>query len=393
MSLNPPKAHDYSRTLITVMKDEAPYIVDWLSYHFSIGFTHAVVLTNDCSDDTDKLLRKLGAEGLVTHKNNAAPHPRGPQKTGYNRMRKLDAVINADWLMSLDVDEYLRIDVGNGTIDALFDVIGSDISAVSFVWQLFGNNDITEISEQPIIEQFDKAAHPLQARPYECLGFKTLYKNGYFSKIGTHRPNDFDETRIKDFEWIDADGCSQKIFTKHRHWMSHFTGLGFGTTLGRINHYALRSTKSFANKWDRGFVHQNAPTVRGKGTAFDYWKLFNWNTTREIGIQKHIDRSNEIKAQLLNIKRVAHFHDSGLNFHMDKANTFAKSHPEFFKKIHELGHSHLNDDLPDFSKHGCPPIGTRHYVNTANLNKKLSQSLLPKKVTENTTYSVIVNHE
>ena len=365
-TLNP---YDYSCVIVTTMKNEGPYILDWISHHLAIGFTHFVVLTNDCTDETEKILRKLKNEGLVTHKNNPAPHPRGPQKSGYLKMRQLDAVQNADWLMALDVDEYVRIDVGDGSLKALFEIIGPQISAVSLVWQLFGNSNVTEIIDLPVIEQFTMAAHPLQARPYEALAFKTLYKKQFFNRIGTHRPNHIDEDRLPEFEWIDGDGVSIKRFTEIRHWSSHANGLAFGTILGRINHYALRSTKSFSNKWARGFVHPNAPTVRGKGTAFDYWKLFNWNSGEETQIQKHASNSNDLKHQLLSINRVKHFHDQSVEGHQISAQNFARNHPDFFEKILEMGSSDMNDDLPDFSEHGCPPIGELHNVLVGNLNQ------------------------
>ena len=383
------KANDYSRTIVTTMKDEGPYILEWIGYHLSIGFTHFIVLTNDCSDGTEKLLRHLENLGLVTQKNNPAPHPRGPQKNGYLRMRRLEAFQQAEWLLALDCDEFLRIDVGNGHLDDLFAAIGNDIHAISFVWLLFGNDGIKHIEDTLCVSQFTKTAHPLQARPYETLPFKTLFKNGYFKKIGTHRPNAFDTTKTADFKWIDADGCDISRFTIQRHWCAHVSGLGFGTALGRVNHYALRSIDGFMNKWSRGFVHPDAPTVRGKGTAQDYWKLFNWNSHKDVKIQTHASNIQAITKKLKDEPKILKFHDMGLEWHLDRAKTLRAEHPQAFADIENWGPSDINGELPDFSKHGCPPIGNIPYVNEGNLIKKLLTSILAPKLLSKLQYDGI----
>ena len=50
---------DEIRLVISTMKDEAPYILEWIAHHRGIGFTDFLIYTNDCSDGTDLLLDRL----------------------------------------------------------------------------------------------------------------------------------------------------------------------------------------------------------------------------------------------------------------------------------------------------------------------------------------------
>lgn len=46
-------------TVVTSMKDEAPYVIEWVAYHRALGFDRIVVLANDCTDGTHEMLTRL----------------------------------------------------------------------------------------------------------------------------------------------------------------------------------------------------------------------------------------------------------------------------------------------------------------------------------------------
>ncbi len=376
--------NDHSRVIVTTMKDEAPYMLDWIAYHLAIGFTHFVILTNDCSDGTEKIARKLEKIGLVTHKNNKSPHPRGPQKTGYRRMRNLDAVQNAGWMLALDVDEYLSLHTGQGenqgTLDMLFEITNPRVKSISFVWQLFGNNNIEPISRRPVYEEFTRSQLPLQSRPYECLSIKTLFQKEFFGQIGTHRPIEFDAERIDDFLWIDADGVPMYPYYHQRHWRSYENGLGFGTILGRINHYALRSLEGFMVKWARGFVHPNAPTVRGKGSPEDYWTLFNWNQFQAPPLPQ-TRKAAEIKTKILSYDNLSKLEDDAFSWHQERALALKTDYAESYARLRQMEESKIDQDMPDFSQYGSPKSSNQRIIPPQLLlQKALAQGIFPKNI-------------
>ena len=58
--------------IATCMKDEGPFILEWLAWHKSIGIKNFVVFTNDCTDGTVEILDRLDALGELRHLANPA---------------------------------------------------------------------------------------------------------------------------------------------------------------------------------------------------------------------------------------------------------------------------------------------------------------------------------
>ena len=66
-------------TAVSMMKDEGPFVLEWVAHHLAIGFTDLVVYTNDCSDGTEDMLIRLEELGLVHHRRNDIPEGVRPQ--------------------------------------------------------------------------------------------------------------------------------------------------------------------------------------------------------------------------------------------------------------------------------------------------------------------------
>lgn len=58
---------------VSMMKDEAPFLLEWFAHHLAVGFTDILVYTNDCSDGTDEMLIRLEELGLGHHRRNVIP--------------------------------------------------------------------------------------------------------------------------------------------------------------------------------------------------------------------------------------------------------------------------------------------------------------------------------
>ncbi|WP_438960477.1 glycosyltransferase family 2 protein [Nereida sp.] len=52
---------------ITCVKNEGPYLVDWLAHLRAIGVDHVLAFSNDCEDGTDQLLDECATKGWLTH--------------------------------------------------------------------------------------------------------------------------------------------------------------------------------------------------------------------------------------------------------------------------------------------------------------------------------------
>ncbi len=95
------------------MKDEAPYLLEWLAHYRAIGVTDFLIYTNDCSDGTDLLLDRLQANGVVHHERNKVLR-RGPHKSALKYALDHECYHSADWVLVCYVDEFLNVKEGEG---------------------------------------------------------------------------------------------------------------------------------------------------------------------------------------------------------------------------------------------------------------------------------------
>lgn len=104
---------------VSMMKDEAPFLLEWFAHHMAVGFTDILVYTNDCSDGTDTMLMRLEELGLGYHRPNVIKEGIKPQPSALNHAQAEPLVREADWLLVFDADEFLSIRHPSGTLDGM----------------------------------------------------------------------------------------------------------------------------------------------------------------------------------------------------------------------------------------------------------------------------------
>jgi hypothetical protein len=120
------------------MKNEGPFILEWIAYHRVIGFDKIIIGSNDCEDGSDKFLDVLAMEGIISHRPNPVASTEDPQHKLLVTVLDHYDVRASEWLMVMDVDEFLCINYGNGRLDPLLTHLG-DADAVTFLWKTFGD--------------------------------------------------------------------------------------------------------------------------------------------------------------------------------------------------------------------------------------------------------------
>ncbi|MBO9395693.1 glycosyltransferase family 2 protein [Shimia sp. R9_2] len=288
-------------TVVTTMKDEGPYILDWVAHYKALGATDIVVFTNDCSDPTDQILRNLNRLGYVHHRFNRVMR-RGPHKSALMWAEQEPVVRDADWLLVVDVDEYLDIKVGDGTFKALIDHHkGAD--AISLVWRIFGNAGIEHISDRPVPEEFVKCEGAEVNPQRRSRFFKTLFRNNEkFNRMGVHRP--FLERRASDIVWVTADGT--RIPDENMPGALHVSD-GYGYEVAQLNHYALRSKDAFLNKQRRGRANHV-----GGNLKLAYWKKFDRNEVEDHSLAEGFAKALPIKEAMLDDPVVRRRHEEAI---------------------------------------------------------------------------------
>ncbi|GKY88580.1 glycosyltransferase family 2 protein [Sinisalibacter aestuarii] len=265
-------------TAVLTVRNEATFLLEWLAHHKGIGFTDFLVLSNDCDDGTAAMLDRLDAMGEIAHLPNPGPHKGGAQFTAMKRADAHPLVRGADWLMTLDVDEFVNIHVGDHTLSALRAAL-PEADAITLTWRVFGNCGVRDYVDTPVTERFTRAAPEVMIWPWRVFMFKTLYRNsGAYRKLGVHRPRSPTEA-ADSARWFDGEGRDLPARFRKQGIFSPFGRPNY--RLAQINHYPLGAMESYIVKRDRGrAVHE------GDTLGLDYWTERNWCQEEDLSIRQ-----------------------------------------------------------------------------------------------------------
>ena len=282
-------------TAVSMMKDEGPFVIEWVAHHLAVGFTDLVVYTNDCSDGTDDMLIRLEELGLVHHRRNVIPEGIRPQPSALNHAQEEPVVCKSDWVMVFDADEFLSIRHGDGTLDDLIAAArAQDANGIVVTWRIFGSGGVVDWSRAPVTEQYLMAAPPDWNKGW---GVKTLFTfDPDYWKLGIHRPkmkNRHIDTPFPDsVKWLNGSGREMEDYFKFRGWRSITRTIGYDWV--QLNHYAVKSVDSYAIRKMRGNVNNKKDKYNS-----DYWSLQDRNEVRDDTMLRYTDRRNALMAELL----------------------------------------------------------------------------------------------
>ena len=295
-------------TAVSMMKDEGPYVIEWIAHHLAIGFTDLVVYTNDCSDGTDSMLIRLEELGLCHHRRNDIPEGIRPQPSALNYAQAEPVVQQSDWVMVFDADEFVSIRYGDGTLDDMLTATKAQgANGVVITWRIFGSGGVVDWSRAPVTEQYLWAAPTTWNKGW---GVKTLFAfDAAKWKLGIHRPKikaKWVETEFPDqIKWLNGSGREMEDYFKFRGWRSITRTVGYDWV--QLNHYAVKSVDSYAIRKMRGNVNNKKDKYNS-----DYWSLQDRNEVRDDTMLRYTERRNQIIAQLLQDPELKRLHFAAL---------------------------------------------------------------------------------
>lgn len=276
---------------ITTLRNEGVFLIDWLAHHRRIGVTDFLVYSNDCDDGTAEMLDRLQALGWLTHQPNPAPHPKGAQWSALNRAAKHPALAGADWIITLDIDEFIHVHTGDGSLTALLQALPG-ASAITLTWRLFGNAGVRARDGRAVPQIFTHAAPAVMGWPWRAALYKTLYRNdGAFRKPGVHRPRSPDPAHQAGQSWFDGSGRPlPQTFARDRMFSTYGQD---NYKLVQLNHYPLGSVEDFVLKCDRGRSNSSAEPL-----DMAYWVERNLCAVRDEGLAESFAICNDLRAEL-----------------------------------------------------------------------------------------------
>jgi len=310
--------------IVTTMRNEAPFILEWVAYHRSIGITDFVVYTNDCDDGTVEILDALAERGLITARIDN-PYKTSSRAGDWQRAALWDLqdgerTKDVDWVIPMDVDEYINIHTGNGTFADLVRAV-PDADMISMVWRLFGNNFVNEYEDKFITEQFDRAALDSCSRPALAWGFKTAFKPNVVDGVwSVHRPKKIDD-KVGQLNWYTSSG--QKIEERFFKGGWRLDRKSAGYDMVTLNHYSLRSSDSYLVKKHRGRVNHTQ-----EDQDISYFFRMNHNVSTEQSIANKLPAAKSLYDSFLQDETLKKLHSYGVEQHKMRIKNL-KNDPEY----------------------------------------------------------------
>lgn len=301
-----PSMSSQSHLILSTMKNEASFILEWIAYHRVIGFTDFLVYTNDCDDCTVEILLRLQELGMVTHEANEVLR-RGPHKSALKAAKSHPLTLAADWIFISDIDEFLVVKVGDGTVEALLEHVPSDAEVVPVTWRLFSHNDQIEFQDKLVIEQFTDAEKSLENGGFRNRFVKSLFRRqNELELFGLHGPKN-----ATDYVWRQPDG--RKLGSDDNLTRPESS---FAYDIAQVNHYAVGSVDNYLVKRDRGRANHWKQTL---GT--DYWRKMCRGGETDLSIHQWLDAAKAEMNRLLEDDILRSLHEKAVTWRRDRIAT------------------------------------------------------------------------
>jgi hypothetical protein len=323
-------------TALTMMRDEAPALLEWVAFQELIGFDRIVVYTNDCRDGTDAMLDRLSLIGApVIRRDNPAGPDEKPQPTALRAAQTDADVIDTDWLMVLDCDEFLNIKAGEGRLPDLIAAMPEGTEGIVVTWRTMGSNGLIDWNPGLTIESYTRGA-PDDFR--KGWGVKTLFRPFPDFRLGIHRPtvkgagrDPERRAQLSLLRWVNGSGVQMTRQFLEGMWRSSAATLGYGHA--EIAHFAVKSRESYLLRQLRGNVNL-------KPDKYDdiYFGVFDRNETEQTGLLRHLPALRERIADYLRDPVLSDLYQQGLAWHAAQIDRLRaeKHHPRRMARLDHL---------------------------------------------------------
>jgi hypothetical protein len=215
--------------VIVIVKNEAPYLEEWLAYHHALGVQHFFIYDNGSTDGLPRLMERWVNHGLVTVLYWPLP---GGQIDAYTHALRFFGP-SFDWLAYFDVDEFV------------VPLVDDDIPTLLGRWPEaadvriprvdFGYSGHREAPDLLSIEAYTERANVFDRDPAKPPRVKTVVQPRGISAVGIHTATVADAPIS-----VDGEPVPTQTVGKDSHQFV------------QLNHYYTRSFEEFEAKRFRG---------------------------------------------------------------------------------------------------------------------------------------------
>lgn len=267
IKLNKQKKFKYKLGAVAIIKNEAPYLKEWIEFHKIVGVEVFYLYDNESTDNTKKILQPYIEQGIVKYE---VVRGKNRQITVYNQAISCYRD-DVEWLAIIDADEFI-VPIVYETVVQMLESINKPFSQILIGWLIYGSNDFQKKPEGMVIENFKKHADPNFMADYKPIINPRLVLNVTFP----HWANVIGKT-------VDENG--KKI------WGYPFITKNYALPASkdkiRINHYYSKSLEEFLIKSKRGYADYDGSDRVARD--MDTFKEHDQNTTTDVTMNKYIN--------------------------------------------------------------------------------------------------------
>ncbi len=152
----------YELCVVTMFRNEAPYLKEWVEYHLLAGVDHFWMYNNHSDDDWKEVLEPYISQGIIE----VITWPQG-ENAGSFIIKQLSAFSDgikraqgvAKWVALIDIDEFI-VPMAEKDIPTCLNTHFYFASEVYVNWRMFGTNHVTIPIGSPIMTSLTACSSP-----------------------------------------------------------------------------------------------------------------------------------------------------------------------------------------------------------------------------------------
>lgn len=165
--------------IVGIFKNEAHGVREWVNHHLREGVGHIFLIDNGSTDDT-RILLQMYRKDVLTVVEDCEKYA---QETLYNRHCLKLATEGYDWVLALDLDEFVYAR-RESTIGEILSTTDPDVSEVQVRWKMFGSNGHIE-QPSSIVNGFTQRCD-FQKQKWIMDNVKSFARTSCLVKLGIH---------------------------------------------------------------------------------------------------------------------------------------------------------------------------------------------------------------
>ena len=245
--------------IVSVFKNESHALKEWLDHYIREGVDTFLLTDNGSTDEYQTILEPYIQSGHVVLIINPKKHAQIEHLNYYLKNAK-----KMDWVIVVDLDEFIYARRGFTTIKEYLKTLPSDVHKIHIPWKLFGSSGL---KQQPtsIIQHFIHRRKYTEPLPI-LVGKKSILRGKHLNHLELH--NSITEKSYT----ITSD--NKDIYEED--YFIECTEQLLNNSFLHLNHYRIQSWEWFkTNKMNRSDAHtKNYDNIRNK-QYFDFFDYFD----------------------------------------------------------------------------------------------------------------------